>query len=215
MLGHEVGGALFQVISPTGMFVTNIVGRTIAFGIMGGLLGLGIGSSTFNLKRASQGLIGGALAGVLGGALFDIVSGVAAPFVQHVRGDTVAAHGMSEVGLPGRALMALFLGAVIGLFIGLVERFSRSAWIRLILGRNEGREWSIDSAITTLGRSESATIPLFGDGNVGAIHAEIQRHGPQTYVLVDTGSPMGTYVNGQRIQTAGSDARVVDTDRFV
>jgi pSer/pThr/pTyr-binding forkhead associated (FHA) protein len=201
LLGHEIGGKLYQLISPTNTFVTNVIGRTVSFALMGGLLGLGIGSSTFNGKRALQGLIGGALAGAIGGALFDTVSQITSPLIQHVRGDT--GRGQSEVGIAGRAFMALILGALIGLFIGLVERISRSAWIRLVLGRNEGREWSIDSPITTMGRSESASIPLFGDANVGAIHAEIQRHGPQTFVLVDAGTPMGTFVNGQRIQTVG------------
>lgn len=200
MFGHMAGAALFHILSPTGAFVTNVIGRTVAFTLMGGFLGLAIGGSTFNGKRAMQGLIGGALAGAAGGLLFDVVSQALAPSIQQVRSDT--GKGTSEVGITGRALMALFLGAVIGLFIGLVERISRSAWIRLILGRNEGKEWSIDGAVTTLGRSESATIPLFGDPQVGPIHAEIQRHGPQVYVLLDRGTPLGTYVNGQRVQQA-------------
>ncbi len=198
LFGHQVGSALFHAISSSGNFATNVMGRTVSFTLMGGSLGAAIGGSTFNGRRTIQGLIGGALAGAMGGALFDIVSSVSAPFVQHIRSDT--GRGQSEVGIVGRAFMALILGALIGLFIGLVERLSRSAWVRLILGRNEGREWSIDSAITTIGRSESAAIPLFGDTNVSPNHASIQRQGPQTYVLVDGGSPMGTFVNGQRIQ---------------
>jgi pSer/pThr/pTyr-binding forkhead associated (FHA) protein len=106
-----------------------------------------------------------------------------------------------EVGAPGRALMALLLGALIALFIGLVERIARSAWLRLQLGCNEGKEWSIDSAQTFIGRSEGAHVPLFGDPNVAPVHCSIQRQGPN-YVLVDGGSPMGTYLNGQRIQSA-------------
>jgi pSer/pThr/pTyr-binding forkhead associated (FHA) protein len=198
LFGHQFGSILFHLISPTGGLITNIVGRTISFGLMGACLGLAIGGSTFNAKRATQGLIGGLLAGMAGGALFDLVSTLSAPLVQHVRSDT--GNGQSEVGIVGRAFMALILGAVIGLFIGLVERMSRSAWVRLVLGRNEGREWSIDGAITTIGRSEGATIPLFGDANVGPIHAEIQRRDAQTYLLVDHGTPQGTWVNGQRIQ---------------
>ena len=97
--------------------------------------------------------------------------------------------------------MALLLGATIALFIGIVDRLSRSAWLRLVLGRNEGKEWSIDSNQTFIGRSEGASVPLFGDQNVAPIHASINRQGGQ-YILVDGGSPIGTLLNGQRVTQA-------------
>ncbi|RYG86443.1 FHA domain-containing protein, partial [bacterium] len=94
------------------------------------------------------------------------------------------------------------MSAMVGLFIGLVERIARTAWVRLVLGKNEGREWSLDSAVTHLGRDERAGIPLWGDPNVAPLHATIARQGPH-WVLQDHGSPLGTVLNGQRIGQAG------------
>jgi pSer/pThr/pTyr-binding forkhead associated (FHA) protein len=106
-----------------------------------------------------------------------------------------------EVGGPSRAVAFTVLGGAIGLFIGLVEQFTRSAWLRIDYGRNEFKEWSIDSAETYIGRSESATVPLRGDPNIQPIHAVIRKQG-HDYVLADGGSQIGTLLNGQYIQQA-------------
>lgn len=200
--GHTFGGIIVNVAfgalgATNGPLPIRVLSRVISFTLMGASLGVAIGGSTLNTKRAVQGLIGGALAGAVGGMAFDLVGAITAPIIQQARGDT--AGGTSEVGIVGRAFLALILGAVIGLFIGLVERLGRSAWLRLILGRNEGREWSIDQPLTTIGRDERATVPLFGDPNIAAFHAQIQKLGPGQYVLTDGGSPIGTVVNGQRV----------------
>jgi pSer/pThr/pTyr-binding forkhead associated (FHA) protein len=205
MFGHSVGERMALALSggqdiQTINFLQRMLCRMVFCTAMGAGLGFAIGGSTWNFKRAVQGLIGGTLAGALGGVVFDPISRYTAPVIQQLRGDAMGS--TTEVGIVGRAVLALMLGALIGLFIGLVERFARSAWLRLILGRNEDKEWSIDAPITTIGRGERAAVPLFGDPNVFPIHAQIQRQGPNMYVLVDGGSPLGTFVNGQRIQTA-------------
>jgi ABC transport system ATP-binding/permease protein len=81
----------------------------------------------------------------------------------------------------------------------LVQRLSRTAWLRLTLGRNEGKEWIVDAPQTFIGRSEKAHVPLFGDPSIAPMHACIVRQGGN-YLLADGGSPVGTYLNGQRIQ---------------
>ncbi|RYG40002.1 FHA domain-containing protein, partial [bacterium] len=143
------------------------------------------------------GLIGGAIGAAAGAGVFDLVG---ATFAQAQLGLNGASGGaIQEVGSVPRALFAAALGGGIGLFIGLVDLLARSAWIRLELGRNEGKEWSLDHATTFIGRSESSQIPLFGDPNVAPMHAAIKRMGKNQYVLEDGGSPIGTYVNGQRV----------------
>jgi len=57
----------------------------------------------------------------------------------------------------------------------------------------------IDKPVMTIGRFERADIPLFGDVNVATQHAVIERQGSQ-YFFVDLGSPLGSGVNGQRVQ---------------
>lgn len=200
--GSTVGSTLLRMCFRPDLFVsdsaipTKMAGRILVFLPIGMFLGAGIGGSSLTPKRTIQGLIGGAIGGAISGACFDPVSSVLGNAILTARGQHEG-----EVGIFGRALTAVLLGAMIALFIGLVERFGRSAWLRLSLGRNEGKEWSIDGPRTFIGRSESAQVPLFGDPNVGQIHALIERQGPN-YILTDNGSPMGTYVNGQRIAQA-------------
>ncbi len=202
-LGSGIGSALVSSCFRPDVFwsasvpiVERIPARIIAFIPIGMMLGAAIGMSSLTPKRAIQGLIGGALAGVISGICFDPVSSVLGNAILSARGQQEG-----EIGIVGRALTAVLLGSMIALFIGLVERFSRSAWLRLSLGRNEGKEWSIDGAQTFIGRSESVQVPLFGDANVAPVHASIVRQGPN-FILTDNGSPMGTYINGQRIAQA-------------
>ncbi len=203
-LGYGIGGAIVQALfGPlvfgqigAGQLPVQILARIVALTPLGLFLGAAIGASSVNVKRTVQGAIGGVLGAAAGAAVFDIVAYAIGPTVAQLQGQQVA-----EVAGPSRAVFTLATGSMIGLFIGLVDRLSRSAWLRLQLGRNEGKEWSIDSALTYIGRSESAQVPLFGDPNVAPVHASIQHQGGQ-YVLADGGSPAGTYVNGQRIQSA-------------
>jgi pSer/pThr/pTyr-binding forkhead associated (FHA) protein len=198
-LGSGIGTSVVQmcfhgdVFGGSAPLPERMAARTVAFIPIGMMLGAAIGMSSLTPKRAIQGMVGGALAGAISGAFFDPISQVVGNAILTARGQT-----QGEVGIVGRAVMAIMLGAMIALFIGLVERFARSAWLRLSLGRNEGKEWSIDGAQTFIGRSESAQVPLFGDGNVAPIHASITRQGPN-FVLTDNGSPIGTFLNGQRI----------------
>ncbi len=200
-LGSSIGAMIVSATFGSTVFfdgniAQRIPARIVALVPIGMFLGAAIGGSSLTFKRAVQGFIGGGLGGAIAGAAFDPISSVLGQAILSARGQQ-----SGEVGTPARVLTAVLMGALIGLFIGLVERLSRSAWLRLNLGRNEGKEWSIDSSRTFIGRSESANVPLFGDANVAPIHASIDRQGRQ-YILSDGGSPLGTYINGQRISQA-------------
>jgi pSer/pThr/pTyr-binding forkhead associated (FHA) protein len=127
---------------------------------------------------------------------FDIIGQMVSPLVLAAKGQSIG-----EVGIVSRAATGILIGAGVGLFAGIVEALSRKAWIRLELGRNEGREWIVDAQQTFLGRSENAHIPLFGDNNVMPMHACIVRD-RGAYRLIDGGSPMGIGVNGIRVPEA-------------
>ncbi|MCB8932958.1 MAG: FHA domain-containing protein [Fimbriimonadaceae bacterium] len=203
MLGYGIGGSIRDAIlggsgavPEMGLSVTEIVARIAGITPMAACLGAAIGASSLNWRRALQGAIGGALGGALSGAVFDLIGSMLSASILAVRGQVTG-----EVGIASRAVMALTVGAGIGLFIGIVERISRQAWVRLRLGRNEGKEWVVDSPQVFLGRSETAQVPLFGDMTVAPMHACIMKRGTN-YVLVDGGSPAGTFLNGQPIQEA-------------
>ena len=198
--GFGIGGTISESVfgEVTGMggnIVQQMLARIIAFVFMGLALGFAIGLSSMNFRKAVQGLVGGGIGAAIAGMLFDPVSAMVGPLLLAVRGG-------NEVGIVGRVILSMVQGALIGLFIGIVERVARSAWVRQTLGRNEGREWSVDQVQNFIGRSEMAQIPLFGDMNVQPNHACIVRQGPNDYLLADGGSPAGTFLDGQRIQQA-------------
>lgn len=176
-----------SVLSP----IMDTIARSVGWAIFGAFLGCAEGAVGRSVKRALQGAIGGLLGGAIGGYGFVLAANVMAQFAK-------PGAGSQEVGIAGRAVGLICLGGGIGLMIGLVESVARRAWIRLELGRNEGKEWSLDNATTVLGRSEMAHVPLFGDSAVAPEHACIQSHRGQ-YVLRDLGSPGGTGLNGQRV----------------
>lgn len=192
-LGYMIGGGL-----STAMFGPNwplsgfpIIPRTMTFMFLGGFLGLGIGFTQLNWRTILSGLIGGLIGGGLAGMVFDPL-GTALGGLQSI-GD-----GRTESGTISRAVMWALIGFNVGLFTALVENATRQAWVRLVLGRNEGREWPVDAAQTNIGRDERAHIPLFGDQNVAPLHAIIMKEG-NSYVLHDPGSPIGIGINGQRL----------------
>lgn len=200
-IGMMVGRGLSGVVAafnPNWMNqgLLTIVFRTMIFTIMGAGLGFGIGINTFVMKRGLQGLVGGAIGGAIAGGLFDIVGGIFGSIQLLSQG--ISAGKVGEVGGMSRALSGVLMGGAIALMIGIVEALSKSAWLRLELGRNEGKEWVLDKPVMFLGRHERADVPLFGDPNVTPQHARIEKQG-MNYFVFDMGSPIGIGVNGQRI----------------
>jgi hypothetical protein len=150
-------------------------------------------------KRILNGLLGGAIGGALGGALFDFLAFT----IGSVFGFALRAEG--EAGAPSRAVGLTLIGAGIGLFIGLLEWLTRAAWVRVLYGRNEGKDYPIDRDGAYLGRDELADVPLRGDPQVAPRHAEIRMDGGG-YVLVPL-APMA--VNGQPV---GAPVELSDGD---
>lgn len=204
-LGHQIGGGIATAMFGPTVFIgdaampTKMLARLIALAPIGLCLGAAIGASTLNGKRTIQGATGGILGGAISGLVFDPLGRILSPMNVAVAG--AGAHQHVETGAVSRALTAFLLGALIALFIGIVDLIARSAWVRLVLGRNEGKEWPIDAGQTFIGRNERANIPLFGDTNIAPMHACITKQGG-AYTISDGGSPIGTLLNGQRIQSA-------------
>lgn len=198
-LGLTVGGslsvALFgDVLGRVNPGLAAIPARIVVFVPFGALVGLVFGIPSRSWIRARNGLIGGAIGGALGGATFDLIGQITGSAIS-------AATGGNEVGSVSRAVTCVAIGGGIGLCVGLVELATRQAWVRVILGRNEGKEYLIDTPQTYLGRSERAHVPLYGDDQVMPMHAMIVCQS-RAYFLVDGGSPIGTGLNGQRITQA-------------
>ena len=194
IMAMPIAAPFSHFVNPQGSIIANLIPRTISIAIIGGGLGFGIGISTFVWRRGLQGLIGGVIGGAVAGALFDTVATGTAGLMLTAKGVN-----QGEIGAVARALTAIIMCGAIALMIGIIEALMRSAWLRLELGRNEGKEWVLDKPAMLIGRFERADIPLFGDQSVSPQHAVIQKQGG-TYTVVDQGSPIGIGVNGQRVQ---------------
>lgn len=194
-VGVRVGGLIGALLTGGTSIPTNpilaIVVRTLALTPIGACIGLAVGLSTLSWKRGLYGLIGGAAGGFLGGIVFDIVGQVVGAGILIAKG--VQEGQTAEVGGASRGILAVTMGIGIALCLNLVERFAKNAWLRLELGRGEGKEWPLFQDHTILGRSETATVPLFGDPGIKPVHAAIVRQG-DTYTLHDSGG--GVLVDG-------------------
>ncbi len=192
LCGVYLGQIVFSAFGLAMPIIGIIVGRILGWGLFGLFVGMAEGVVGRSAKRVRQGAIGGAIGGALGGALFDALAfTLGGAFSAALRAE-------GEEGAFSRAVALVLMGAGIGLFIGLLELVSRQAWVRVIYGRNEGKDYPIDRSGAIIGRDELADVPLRGDPQVAPRHAEILISGGQ-YLLVPHAPVLvnGTPITGQ------------------
>ncbi len=205
-LGLNLGGHLYIAMGGTMSkpehanlftFFQQMAARSAGMTLLG--IGVGFGSSVSSLAkdRIRNGIIGGLLGGLLGGFLFDILPSAIAPLTG-VAGDT----GCHDAGATSRAVGFISIGAFTGFFIGLVQELLKEAWVKVLAGRNEGKDYILTRPINIIGRDEKCDVPLYGDMTVAAQHAAIRAEG-RRHVLVDAGTQIGSSVNGQAVAPKG------------
>jgi ubiquitin-protein ligase len=163
--------------------------RGLAWALMGLGIGLGAGLIRRDGKRVLYCALGGLAGGFLGGFLFN---GVNELF------NNLFDVGANDTGTGARAVGIIVMGILIGLGVGLLEQFAKRAWLKVIRGAFEGKEYLIFAGTTAIGSTGKNAIVLFKDKLVGPHHCDIVLEG-RKYVLVDAGTPMGTTVNGMRV----------------
>ncbi len=151
--------------------------RGAGWAIMGLGVGLAVGLIKPNIKRIISCTIGGAIGAFVGGFLFN--------FVGKVVPNDMASRGVAIV----------IMGILIGIGVGLMEQFAKSAWLKVIRGEFEGKEYLVFPGTTSIGNNSKNTIVLFKDKLVSPHHCDIVMQGSK-YVIKDCGSPMGTVING-------------------
>lgn len=158
---------------------------TAAFvrGLGWAIMGLGIGVSVGLIKPEKKRILfcslGGLVGAFIGGFLFNYVCDV-------IPNDVVA-----------RGVAIVVMGSLIGVGVGLLEQFAKAAWLKVIRGEFEGKEYLVFAGTTSIGNNGKNTIVLFKDKLVGPHHCDIKLEGSK-YILTDCGTPMGTIVNGQK-----------------
>ena len=160
-----------------------IVGRSMAWGVVGLALALGQGTARRSKKLIINGLIGGCVGGLLGGLFFD----------------PIAKLGGAEGAEVSRCIGFLTVGFMIGLLIGLVEHLSKEAWLLLRTGPLTGKQFVVHKREMTIGSSPRADIYLFREPAVGAEHARLMRLG-RTYEIESVSATGGALVNGEPVQ---------------
>ncbi|MBX3118120.1 MAG: FHA domain-containing protein [Fimbriimonadaceae bacterium] len=204
VLGHSIAGAVYATTPD--QFVVRMLTRAVALSLLGACIGAGVGLAGATGRRIVVGVLGGLIGGAIAGILFDPLALLLGDFIVQIKGGTErvvdgVTQRTTETGIVPRALYSILMPLFIGLFMGVLDRVVRTAWLRLNLGRNEGKEWVVDAQRTYIGRSEGAHVPLFGDSNIGPLHACIAKVG-DNYILMDSGTPLGTFLNGQKVTQA-------------
>lgn len=159
--------------------------RAIGWAVIGLGVGIAVGLIKPEKMRVINCSIGGLVGGFIGGFAFDFIS-------------RATLMSENDTGTIPRAVGIIVLGALIGLGIGLLEQFAKAAWLKVIRGEFEGKEYLVFAGITSIGNSGKNTIVLFKDKLVAPYHCDIILEANR-YVLVDKGTPMGTIVNGMRV----------------
>lgn len=191
-------GGTNDAIKPTPFaFAHQVIARTFGFAMLG--LGVGVGASlgTRSPRRIWHGAIGGFVGGFIGGFIFDLLSAGAAPVTA-----ALGAAGCRDSGGTSRLIGFTLIGSLTGFFIGLVDELLKVAWVKVLAGRNEGKDFLLTKTVSILGRDERCDVPLYGDPSIAAQHAALRGDG-RRHVLIDAGTPLGTVVNGQRLPSGG------------
>jgi hypothetical protein len=178
---------------PTGIALMIIMmGRAVSWAIIAIPAGLGQGIALRDKNVALNGLLGSMLGGLLGGLLFDPIN-----YALNAPGEDAAV---------SRAVGFTTIGLMVGLFVGVVEQWTKTAWLLMKAGPLAGKQFIIFRNPTVLGSSPKADIYLFKDEAIEPQHALIHNRGGH-FEIEDQATADGTYVNGipvpKRILKAG------------
>lgn len=169
-------------VMPTGIaLLVFMMGRAAAWAIVSIPTGMGQGIALREKKVIINGVVGGVLGGMLGGMLFDPISMV-----------LTSADGQATY---SRAVGFVCIGLMVGLFVGLVEGWTKTAWLIMRKGPLAGKQFILFKDTTFLGSSPKAEIYLFKDDAIEPRHAVIYNRGGR-FEIEDKETPDGTYVNG-------------------
>lgn len=167
--------------------------RLLGWAFFGAAIGVGEGLAARSWRRIALGVVGGLLGGVIGGAAFSFVR--------------------SRLDMPefSRALGFTLLGALIGLFVGLMPVVVAGFLGRLKVvssGRNEGKEVLLDKQASVIGASERCDLALYGRSDVSERHAQVQRS-KDGYTIRPLGQA-NVWVNGRQVV----EQRLTNGDRI-
>ena len=181
----QVNGPLVPGMVPHGLgLLLFMMGRAAAWSIASISAGLGQGIALREKKVIINGLLGAMLGGLIGGLAFD-------PIDYLLKNPESAA--------VSRAVGFTMIGIMVGLFVGLVEQWTKTAWLLMKAGPLAGKQFVLYRNPTVIGSSPKADIYIFKDAAIEPRHALIHNRGGR-FEIEDCDSKDGTYVNGVPIK---------------
>lgn len=168
-------------------FLLQVIARTFAWAVVGMATGLGYGISLRSKRLILYGFIGGIAGGILGGMFFDPID------LLIFGSQKMSAHWSRLIGLA-------FIGASVGMAIGIVEKLSREAWLRMTEGTLAGKEFIVFKDIMKIGSSPRNEIYLFNDPRVLDIHARLLTVGDE-YEIESQDMLRPVLINGRQIKS--------------
>ncbi len=185
MLGNIVANLAWCVLVPSG----------IAFTIL-----FALGPTRQRASRARVAIFFGAV----GSFVAQIAVAVMSQHFVSVNVSNLAATGGENASLssfiPVWRMQEIAVGVVFGLAMAYADEMVRAGSVRLVLGKNEWREWSLDHAVNRIGSSEAVEIPIGKRPGVAPVHAAISRQGGG-FVLSSQGAPV--VMNGSPVPQVG------------
>jgi pSer/pThr/pTyr-binding forkhead associated (FHA) protein len=154
--GSLVGAGAWLILVPAALAFS------IAFAM--GITGPRIARALYATMVAAVMTFFGKIIGII------IVAGMA--FKSMNVGDVLGGSQVSnlEKNVPAFLIEAVIVGIALGLTMARADRVSRAGSLRLIYGRKEYKDWSLDHSMNRLGSSE-VEIPIYGFRGVEPVHA--------------------------------------------
>ncbi|WP_318504155.1 ubiquitin-conjugating enzyme E2 [Bacillus sp. T3] len=130
-----VSGYIAQYIYSTLLFDSSTeIGAAFIRGLGWGVMGLGVGFAIGLIKPEKKRILfcslGGLAGGFVGGFIFNFI------FQSTNTGE-------NDSGMIPRAIGIIIMGLLIGLGIGLLEQFAKAAWLKVVRGEFEGKEYLV------------------------------------------------------------------------
>lgn len=191
LIGGGLGGGLAQVIYSLlgGGFgeqgTQQVLARTIGWAFFGMFIGFAQGVASGSGRRMANGLIGGLLGGALGGLAFDALA-------QRL-----------DSGAVSRLFGTVAMGAACGLAIGMVEEARKEAWLKVVRGPQQGKQFIVYDTVTRIGSSPKCELVLVKDPAVQAEHCRIVCRKDAYYLECPLGRSLsvnGFFVHGAKLK---------------
>ena len=191
-----IGMAAMRTIGAGGSFIGEIAWVTLVPLALSFTIAISVGLTQQRVARAIYSTVIAAVATFFGRIIGSVLGAILLVANSGIKTMAMDSGARMEASIPAWLCEAIAAGIALGLTTLIADRVSRKGSIRLIYGRNEYRDWSLDYQANRIGSGE-VEIPIKGFKGVEPVHSCIFRQGHQ-FVLDSQHSP--ATLNGYPVQ---------------